>query len=72
MPRLSREELLQVVGEINVVVQQIDAAYEAGEPNRDIRCPRCGGHLLYTKAVDYNGHRHANCTNHECTFGFIE
>ena len=72
MPRISREQLDKLYADIATVVQQIDAAYEAGEWDRKIPCPRCGTGLNYRKAVDINGHRHAECPNDDCTFLFVE
>lgn len=53
------------------VMQQIDAAYTAGEPTRNIKCPRCGTNLVYAKRI-CNGHRNATCPNDDCDFAFVE
>ena len=39
---------------------------ETKKEKGSIECPKCKGKLLFSVAINYNGHVHARCTTENC------
>jgi len=52
--------------EIDYIIKAISECKKEEKAQGQIKCPKCGGILNYTCAIDYNGHVHGKCETENC------
>ena len=52
--------------EIKLMCEAIKKCKAEKKESGTIVCPKCGGKLNYTCALNYNGHTHGRCESEKC------